>query len=151
MGSPCRRLQLSPLPGGERRGAGVGLGAQQPSREPLLPPRRPGLHCALLPLLIKGSRVSLAPDLQVQVKNVTPLLPPDRYTHISIRHNEKVLDTQSCMTLRGSMDYNLPGSPVHGISQARILEWVAMPFFRASSQPRDQTQVSCFAGRIFTT
>jgi len=37
-----------------------------------------------------------------------------------------------------------------GILQARILEWVAMPFFRGSSQPRDQTQVSCIAGVFFT-
>ena len=38
---------------------------------------------------------------------------------------------------------------VHGILQARILKWVAVPFFRRSSQPRDQTQVSCIAGRFF--
>ena len=38
----------------------------------------------------------------------------------------------------------------HGILQARILEWVAFPFSRESSQPRDQTQVSCIAGRFFT-
>ena len=40
---------------------------------------------------------------------------------------------------------------VHGILQARILEWVAFPFSRESSQPRDQTQVSCIAGRFFTS
>ena len=39
---------------------------------------------------------------------------------------------------------------VHGISQARILEWVAIPFSRGSSQPRDQTWVTCIAGRFFT-
>ena len=39
---------------------------------------------------------------------------------------------------------------VHGILQARILEWVAFPFSRGPSQPRDQTQVSCTAGRFFT-
>ena len=44
----------------------------------------------------------------------------------------------------------LPGSPVHGILQARILEWVAISFSRGSSQPRDQTQVSCIASRFFT-
>ena len=43
-----------------------------------------------------------------------------------------------------------PGSCVHGISQARILEWVAVPFSRGSSQPRDQTWVSCIAGEFFT-
>ena len=48
------------------------------------------------------------------------------------------------------MDYSLPGSPVHGISQARILEWVAISFSRGSSWPRDQIQVSCIAGRFFT-
>ena len=46
------------------------------------------------------------------------------------------------------MDYSLPGSPVHGILQARILEWVAIPFSRGSSWPRDWTQVSCTAGRF---
>ena len=48
------------------------------------------------------------------------------------------------------MDCSLPGSSVHGILQARILEWVAIPFSRGSSQPRDQTQVSCIVGRFFT-
>ena len=46
--------------------------------------------------------------------------------------------------------YGPPGSSVHGILQARILEWVAIFFSRGSSQPRDWTQVSCTAGRIFT-
>ena len=46
--------------------------------------------------------------------------------------------------------YSPPGSSVHGILQARILEWVAISFSRGSSQPRDQTCVSCIAGRFFT-
>ena len=45
--------------------------------------------------------------------------------------------------------YSLPGSPVLGIFQARILEWVAIPFSRGSSGPRGQTQVSCTVGRFF--
>ena len=45
---------------------------------------------------------------------------------------------------------SLPGSSVHGILQIRILEWVASPFSRGSSHPRDRTQVSCIAGRFFT-
>ena len=49
------------------------------------------------------------------------------------------------------MDYSPAGSSVHGIFQARILEWVAVPFSRGSSQSRDRTQVSCIAGRFFTT
>ena len=44
-----------------------------------------------------------------------------------------------------------PHGRVHGILQARILEWVAIPFSKGSSQPRDQTQVSCIAGRFFTS
>ena len=43
----------------------------------------------------------------------------------------------SCPTLCDPMDYNAPGSSVHGILPARILEWVAIPFCRESSQPRD--------------
>ena len=46
-----------------------------------------------------------------------------------------------CLTLRDAMDCRPPGISVHGILQARILEWLAMPSFRWSSQPRDQTQV----------
>ena len=46
------------------------------------------------------------------------------------------------------MDYSPLGCSVHGILQAKILEWVAIPFSRGSSQPRDQTLVSCTAGRL---
>ena len=52
------------------------------------------------------------------------------------------LVTQSCLTLCNPMDYSPPGSSVHGILQARILESVAMSSSRGSSQPRDQSQVS---------
>ena len=48
------------------------------------------------------------------------------------------------------MDCSPPGSSVRGILQARILEWVAIPFSKGSSQPRDWTQVSCIAGRLKT-
>ena len=56
---------------------------------------------------------------------------------------------QSYPTLCDPMDCSPPGSSVHGILQARILEWVAISFSRRSSQPRDQTQVSHIAGRCF--
>ena len=49
---------------------------------------------------------------------------------------------QSCLNLCNHVDCSLPGSSVHGISQARILEWVAVSFSRGSSQPRDWTYVS---------
>ena len=53
---------------------------------------------------------------------------------------------QSCLTLFDPMD-----SIVHGILQARRLEWVAFPFSRGSSQPRDQAQVSCIVGGFFAS
>ena len=46
------------------------------------------------------------------------------------------------------MDCSPPGSSVHGILQVRILEWVAVPFSRGSSQPRDQPQVPCVGRQI---
>ena len=58
--------------------------------------------------------------------------------------------TQSCPTLCDPMDCSLPGSSVHGIFQARVLEWVAISSSRGSSQPRDRTWVSCIVGRRFT-
>ena len=68
-----------------------------------------------------------------------------------------VLITQLCPTSCNPVDCSPPGSSVHGILQVRILEWVAIPFFRGSSWPRGQihislmkTQVSCIAGRFFT-
>ena len=61
-----------------------------------------------------------------------------------------VLVPQSCLILSDSMDFSLLGSSVYGILQARILEWVATPFSKGSSRPRDWIQVSCIAGRFFT-
>ena len=57
---------------------------------------------------------------------------------------------QSCPTLCDPMDCSLPGSSIHGILQERELEWVAISFSRASSQPRVWAQVSCIIGRHFT-
>ena len=58
------------------------------------------------------------------------------------------LVTQSCLTFCDPMDCSSPGSCVHGISQARILEWVAISFSKGSSQPKDQTCVSCIGQQI---
>ena len=55
---------------------------------------------------------------------------------------------QSCLTLWDPMDYSPPGSSVHGILQAGILEWVAISYSRGSSQPRGQTCVSCMGRQI---
>ena len=70
-----------------------------------------------------------------------------RHTHV---YEKKVLAAQSCLTLCDPRDCSLPDSSVHGILQARILEWVAILFSRGSSQPRDQSQVSYIADRLFT-
>ena len=64
-------------------------------------------------------------------------------------HKSKV--TQSCPTLCNPMDCSPPGSSVHGILQARILEWVAISFSRGSSQPRDRIWFSRIAGRRFNS
>ena len=63
----------------------------------------------------------------------------------------KVLFAQLRPTLCNTMDSSLPGSSVYGILQARMLSCVAIPFSRGSSQAKDQTQVSCITGRLFTS
>ena len=55
-----------------------------------------------------------------------------------------------CPTFYGPMDCSPPGSSIHRIFQARVLEWIAISFSRGSSWPRDRTWVSCIAGRCFT-
>ena len=61
-----------------------------------------------------------------------------------------VLVAHSCPALGNPMDGGLPGSSIHGIFQVGILEWIAIPFSRGSSQLRDQTRVSCIVDRLFT-
>ena len=61
-----------------------------------------------------------------------------------------VLVAQLCMTLCEPMNCSPSGSSVHGILKTKMLEWVAIPFSSGSSQPRDQTWVSCIAGSFFT-
>ena len=67
---------------------------------------------------------------------------------LSMTVNMKVLVTQSCPTLCDPVDCSQPGSSVHGILQASILEWVAISFSRRSSRLRDWSQVSCTGRRI---
>ena len=72
------------------------------------------------------------------------------YTQITEIPRMLCVRTQLCPTLCDPMDYSPPCFFVHGISQARILEQVAIPYSRGSSQPRDWTRVSCIIGRFFT-
>ena len=71
-----------------------------------------------------------------------------KYIHTEALESESEV-AQSCPTLCDPKDCSLPGSSLHGILQARVLEWVAISFFRESSQPRDRTQVSRIPGRCF--
>ena len=74
------------------------------------------------------------------------LCPP----HLTRSH---VRSLQSCSPFWDLMDCSLPGSSAPGISQTRILGWIAIPSSRGASQPRDRTHVSCgfyIAGRFFT-
>ena len=78
-----------------------------------------------------------------------PIHPP---TSLSFNINYACMHAKSlqlCLTLCSPMECSLPGSSVQGILQARTLERVAMPSSMKSSQPRDQTQVFCIAGRSF--
>ena len=67
------------------------------------------------------------------------------YIYIYMKSESEV--AQLCPTLCDPMDCNLPGSSVHGVFQARILEWVAISFSRGSSPPRDWNRVSRIVGR----
>ena len=106
--------------------------------------------CNIAPLIFKHLNLEFRnPPLQNSFSLPSHFIVSKPFEN-KLREQLKVLVTQSCSALWDPMDCNPPGSSVHGILQARILEWVAIPFSRGSSWPRDQTQVSCIAGRLFT-
>ena len=70
--------------------------------------------------------------------------------YVTVKESESVSRSEVSNSLQPHMDCSLPGFSVHGILQARILEWVAPPFSRGSSWTRDQTWVSHLSGRFFT-
>ena len=82
-------------------------------------------------------------------KEIQPVHPKGNQSWIFIGKKENEV-TQSCPTLWDPMDCSPPGSPIHGIFQARILEWVVISFSRRSFQPRDWAWVSRIVGRCFT-
>ena len=85
---------------------------------------------------------------QVRGSKLTSSPPPFSHLFHFLRRCAQSL--QFCPTSCDLMDCSLPNSSVHGIFQARILEWVVRPSSRASSQHRDQTWVSCIAGGFFS-
>ena len=84
------------------------------------------------------------PKFYFSFENIVPLIGCIPVRRVWKRRKKENV-AQSCPTLCNSIDYT-----VHGVLQARILEWVAFPFSRGSSQLKDQTQVFCIAGRFFT-
>ena len=93
----------------------------------------------------------VGPGLWLAVVNTLP--PPPRglrLTALVFTLCVWMLVTHSCPTICKTMDCSPPGSSAHGILQARILEWVAMPSSGGSSPLMDQTWVSCITGRYFT-
>ena len=119
-----------------------------------------GYHCYCCHQRVVGV---LAPEVQVLIyfftnskattraKFSSPMYSPHERVCVCVRVRVCMLVTQSCPTLWDPLDCSLPGSSVHGILQARILEWVAVPFSRGSSltsQSRDWTWVSHTADRF---
>ena len=92
-----------------------------------------------------------SPALQADALTSEPPGQEDYLNSLSLSFSSvKVLVAWSCPILWDPMEHSPPDSSVHGILQARILEWAAIPSSRRSSRPRDQTQVSCILGRFFT-
>ena len=117
--------------------------------------------CAYLRATIRvhGKQTHLRDNNKIHVLTLNPFknlahYPMQRQCLEAHRGQGPFSESESRLVVSDSLDHmgcSLPGSSVHGILQARILEWVANPFSRASSQPRDQTQVSCTAGGFFTS
>ena len=114
------------------------------------------LHSNLASLVLEHVRVSsfvLAPYPSIFSSKYCALLEKisgrqKKKSHLPYSRVSEI--AQSCPALCDPMDCSLPGSSIHGIFQARILEWVAISFSRGSSRPRDQTWVSHIVGRRFT-
>ena len=110
---------------------------------PGIEPRSPALQASSLPTELPGNSLGHSKNIKCSHYRlwVSSIFEPSRHA-CSV--------TSVVSNSVWPHDCSLPGSSVHGILQARILEWVAMPSSRGSFQPRDQTQVSLTAGRFFT-
>ena len=115
-----------------------------------------GSPCTLRPMAPSSSesasnglsphRPSLSPASKV-ISSPTP--PTFKEPCVYIESESETEVAQPCPTLCDPLDCSLPGSSLHGILQARVLEWVAISFSRGSSRPRNRTQVSHIPGRHF--
>ena len=89
--------------------------------------------------------------IKIARRNINNLRYADDTTLTAESESESEIEVaQSCLAFYNLMDCSLPGSCIHGILQARILEWVAISFSKGSSWSRDWTQVSHIAGGFFT-
>ena len=120
------------------------------SRQTILPvfPRSPE-SCPKQTDVNYWPSILLAESPELKDEEVNPCADPGNLQP-QVKFHQLLLVAQSCLTLCNCMDCNLSGSSVHGILQARILEWVDVPSFKGSSRPRDWTQVSHIAGRFCT-
>ena len=150
---------------GHRGGLLEGMAAPQPPRKghrspawhfPLTPQGSVPSCRAHVPYAHPGqSRECTAPLLCLSASQQAPhgLVPTSGLHAVptsSRSRTDRGSAAQSCLTLCDPMDRSPPGFSVHGILQARILEWVAVSFSRGSSRPRDRTWVSCIIERLFT-
>ena len=133
----------------------VGFASPVDLPDPGIKPGSPTLQAGSLPTElsepVSTPILSMRPQRLEKVKPSVPCHPLKE--ELELKHRRACMyakSFQSCPALCDLMDYGPPGSSVHGILQARILKWVAVPFSRGSSQPRDRTQVSCIAGGFFT-
>ena len=104
-------------------------------------------------MVSENSQVTAAAQSALRGLSVLLLLPwrQEVSAHLVLTQQESEREvTQSCPIPYDPMDCSPPDSSVHGIFQARVLEWGAIPFSGGSSRPRDQTQVSRVVGRCFT-
>ena len=107
------------------------------------------LSATLILRSLKGSYLLVCPPTKLKVPGASEDVSDGCYWYL-VDRGQRVC-AQSCPTLCNPMDCSRPGSSVHGILQARILEWVAISFSRGTSRPRDWTHASCLAGGFFTT
>ena len=100
-------------------------------------------------VIISKNHHLLESQVRIFAQDVPGLLPNNQGWGRWERIESETEAAQSCPTLCNLVGCNPPGFSVHGILQARILEWVTISFSRGSSRPRDRTSVSCIGGRRF--
>ena len=132
-------------------GKNIGVGLSFPSPgdlpNPEIKPTSPVLAGGLFTMMECSTEQQQQTNFRVFSKNRLWVTKPES---CSCLLSVSLLVAQSCLTLWDPLDYNLPGSSVHGILQARILEWVAISFSRENSWPGDRTWVSEIAGGLFS-